>query len=129
MNNSTKFAVLSYACYNDWLLTESTQSVGCNRHFSPQTTVFVLIKTHNDLLLGYCGQIGESHQDTMWACESNKRVAYNCDPPSLLGNLDDVCAKAGVSPAIFRASKIYGYPKHTYIPEFQKMLSYLKNRT
>ena len=129
MNNDTKFVVLSYQCKNDWMLAESTQTIGCNRALGLHTEVFVLIKTHNDLLLGYCGQIGPALLENIWACESNKRFAYNCEPPQLLGNLDDVCAKAGVEPKIFRGSKIYGYPKHTYIPGFQKILSYLKNRT
>jgi len=125
--NNTKFAVLSYDCKNDWMLTSATQSVGCNRALGPDTEVFVLVKTHNDLLLGYCGRIGAARLDNLWACESNKRFAYNCNPPTLLGNLDDVCTKAGVEPKIFRGSKIYGYPKHTYIPGFQKILAYVKN--
>jgi hypothetical protein len=127
MNNVTKFLVLSYECKADWMLAETTQSIGCNRSLGPNTEVFVLIKTHNDLLLGHCGQIGVAQQDNVWACESNKRFAYNCEPPQLLGNLDDVCSKAGVNPSIFRASKIYGYPKHTYIPGFQQILKYIKN--
>ena len=128
MNSTTKFAVLSYDCKNDWMLATATRSVGCNRALGPDTEVFVLIKTHNDLLLGHCGRIDALHQGNLWTCESNKRFAYNCEPPNLLGNLDDVCVKAGVDPKIFRGSKIYGYPKYTYIPEFQKMLAYIKNQ-
>ena len=110
------------------MLATATRSVGCNRALGPDTEVFVLIKTHNDLLLGHCGRIDALHQGNLWTCESNKRFAYNCEPPNLLGNLDDVCVKAGVDPKIFRGSKIYGYPKYTYIPEFQKMLAYIKNQ-
>ncbi len=123
-----KFAVISYKCMSDWFLTNATQTVGCNRSLSPNTIVFALIETSKGYFVGFCGQI-KAKIHSMWACESAKRNSYECvGPIALLGNLTDLCQKTRTHPKIFRSSKMYGYPKHAYISEFQTIHSYVKNQ-
>jgi hypothetical protein len=124
----TKFAVISYKSRSDWFLTESTHTIGCNRSLSRDTIVFVVLQSNGATLLGYCGHIGSKMAEPLWAYESLKRNTYSCETPQLLGDLNEFCAKTKTHPKIFRSSKIYGYPKRCYAPDFKTIYDFIQNR-